>query len=160
MDRSQVQVLDVGLATASPACSVKARDGPHLETGLTAVYQRGSNDCGPAALATVAAHHGRRLNDVDLHDCRLERDGTDLLTLKRAAERLGFKAEGVRAAYDAIGQCDLPAIAHMRCVLSRGHFVVVHRWNPGYVTVADPAAGVRTFPRTKFLRRWSGYLLI
>jgi len=125
-----------------------------------AVYQRGSNDCGPAALATVAAQHGRRMNDADLYDCRLERDGTDLFTLKRAAERLGFKAEGVKAAYDAIGQCDLPAIAHMRCVLSHGHFVVVHRWNPAYVIVADPAAGVRTFSRTTFLRRWSGYLLL
>ena len=128
---------------------------------LPAVRQRGGNDCGLAALATVAAHHGRALDYGELTDAvALDGDGTDLLTLSRLAERLGFRTRGVRASYDAIASCPLPVIAHVRRRFGSGHFVVVHRWTPGHVVVADPASGLRRLSRRAFCRRGTGYLLI
>jgi ABC-type bacteriocin/lantibiotic exporter with double-glycine peptidase domain len=119
------------------------------------------NDCGLAALATVAAHHGRRFDQRDWsNELTLDRDGTDLLSLSRIAESLGFEARGVRASYDAIAKCRLPAIAHWRRRFGGGHFVVVHRWTSRDVIVADPAVGLRRLSRRAFCRRSSGYFLL
>jgi ATP-binding cassette subfamily B protein len=127
---------------------------------MPVVWQRRENDCGPAALAMIAACHGV-LVDVEAltADLALEQDGTDLLALLRAVGRLGFRTRGVRVSYDAIPKCTLPAIAHMRSG-GAGHFVVLQRWSPGHVVVADPAVGVRRFSRKAFCRRATGYLLL
>ena len=125
------------------------------------VRQRRGNDCGLAALATVVAHHGRPAAYHELAGrVVLDRDGTDLLTLARLAERVGFRTRGVKASYEAIPGCPLPAIAHVRCRLGSGHFVVLHRWTPEYVVVADPARGLRRLSRRAFCRRSTRYLLI
>src|SRR3954451_17444997 len=110
MDRSQVQVLGLVPKALRPMPDCSRSD-------LTVVYQRRSNDCGFAALATVAAHHRRHLSVEDLTPELLDRDGTDLLTLSRIAKRLGLRTQGVKVSYDAIQKCALPAIAHMRCLL-------------------------------------------
>jgi ATP-binding cassette, subfamily B, bacterial HlyB/CyaB len=125
------------------------------------VRQRLDNDCGLAALATVAAHHGRQFDPRDLWDeLAHDRDGTDLLSLSRLAESLGFEARGVRASYDGIASCDLPAIAHWRTRFGAGHFVVLQRWAADEVVVADPAMGRRKLSRRAFCRRSSGYFLL
>jgi len=127
---------------------------------MPVVWQRRGNDCGPAALATVAACHGVVVDVEALTaDLALEQDGIDLLALSRAAGRLGFRTQGVRASYDAIPKCTLPAIAHMRSG-GAGHFVVLQRWSPGHVVVADPAVGVRRLSRKAFCRRATGYFLL
>jgi ATP-binding cassette, subfamily B, bacterial CvaB/MchF/RaxB len=128
---------------------------------LPVVRQNWGNDCGLAALATVAAYHGCRFDYDDFaNEVALDRHGTDLLALSRIAGRLGFRTHAVRASYDAIPRCTLPAIAHLRRRLGGGHFVVVHRWNAAQVVLADPAVGLRKLSRTAFGRRSTGYLLI
>jgi ABC-type bacteriocin/lantibiotic exporter with double-glycine peptidase domain len=127
---------------------------------MPVIWQSRENDCGSTALATIAACHGV-LVDVEAltADLALEQDGTDLLALSRAVGRLGFRARGIRASYDAIPTCTLPAIAHMRSG-GAGHFVVLQRWSHGHVVVVDPAVGVRRFSRKAFCRRATGYLLL
>jgi len=114
-----------------------------------------------AALATVAASYGRSLDyDVLCEQAGLDRRGTDLLALSRMAESLGFEVNGVRASYDAIPRCGLPVIAHVRRMMGGGHFVVVHRWTPSNVGIADPAVGLRTLSRGAFCRQATGNLLL
>jgi ABC-type bacteriocin/lantibiotic exporter with double-glycine peptidase domain len=150
VDRCQVQVL---------GCRNEFRGASSRE--LVLVRQRWGNDCGPAALATVAAYHGSPLDYDDFSNrIALDRNGTNLLALSRIAERLGFRAEGVRASYDAIPKCTLPAIAHIRSGVGGRHFVVVYRWTSAHVVLADPAVGLRKLSRRTFCRRSTGYLLI
>jgi ATP-binding cassette subfamily B protein len=131
-----------------------------LSQDLPLVRQSRGNDCGPAALATVAAYHGCPFAYDDLADeIALDRWGTDLLTLSGVAKRIGFLAEGVKASYDDIPHCRLPAIAHMLRV-GGGHFVVIYRWSPTHVVLGDPAVGLQTISRRAFCRRSTGYLLI
>ncbi len=127
---------------------------------ISVIWQRRENDCGPTALATIAACHGV-LVDVEAltADLALEQDGTDLLALSRAIGIIGFRTRLDRASYDAIPTCTLPAIAHMRSG-GTGHFVVLQRWSPGHVVVADPAVGVRRFSRKAFCRCATGFLLL
>lgn len=128
---------------------------------LNCVRQRRENDCGLASIATVAAHHRREVEYDELTDSvTLDCDGTDLLTLTRVAERLNFRTQGVMTRYDGIPACHLPAIAHFRGSFGFRHFVVLHRWSPAFVVIADPAIGMRKFSRKSFCRRWTGYLLL
>ncbi len=122
--------------------------------------QRRGNDCGPSALATVAAHHGLTVGNEDILDAvALDRHGTDLLTISQAAERLGFWTQGIKGTYDVIPEFMLPAIAHVNRRLGSGHFVVIHRWTCSHVVLADPAVGIRKVSRRAFCRCWTGYLL-
>jgi len=55
---------------------------------FTLVRQRGYNDCGVAALATIANFHGIVVDYISLGNALdLGPDGTDLLTIARAAIR-------------------------------------------------------------------------
>jgi ABC-type bacteriocin/lantibiotic exporter with double-glycine peptidase domain len=128
---------------------------------LPVVRQRAGNDCGPASLATIAVYHGCRIDYDNLCDvAAVDRNGTDLLALSRIAERLGFRAQGIKASYDTIPTCRLPAIAQIRHRVGDGHFVVIHRWTSTHVVLADPAVGLRKLSREAFCRRSTGYLLV
>lgn len=108
-------------------------------------------------LATVARHYGKRvsvawLRDVSGSDLR----GSNLLGLQIAADKIGFEATAVRAQWEDLagGEPDLPVIAHVLNDKGLGHFVVVHRVRSDSIVVADPASGVESWPKEKFLRRW------
>src|SRR4051794_20073796 len=104
------------------------------------VRQNDQSDCGAAALATVALHHGRPAGLEQMRDLTgTDRTGASLLGLMRAAERLGFAARAVRAPYEALMEAPMPAIAHLRVGDDgAGHFVVVHQAGRDRVVVADP----------------------
>jgi ATP-binding cassette subfamily B protein len=125
------------------------------------VRQVDGSDCGAAALATVALHHGLALGLQQVRDfAYTDRDGATLLDLLRGAETLGFSAMGVRARFEHLGQVPLPAIAHTRNDENLGHYIVVHRVRRNRVTIADPRSGLETVGREEFCRRWSGHLLV
>jgi ATP-binding cassette subfamily B protein len=125
------------------------------------VRQDDQSDCGAAALATVALHHGRPIAVQRLRELTgTDRIGTNLLGLVQAAERLGFSAKAVKGPYEALPTVPLPAIAHVRTDEGLGHFVVLHRVRKDRVVVADPGRGVRTLARDEFRRSWTGYLLV
>jgi len=134
---------------------------PAQSRNLAVVRQESGNDCGLAALATIAVQHKRPFDYVALRQqATLGSRGTDLLALSQLAERLGFQARGVKGSYEAMSSCTFPAIAHLRRSLVGGHFVVVHEWTSGGVVIADPGRGLRKFSRRAFCRRWTGYLLL
>jgi ATP-binding cassette subfamily B protein len=119
------------------------------------------SDCGAAALATIALHHGLALGLQQVRDfAYTDREGATLLDLLRGAESLGFSAMGVRARFEHLGQVPLPAIAHTKNDESLGHYVVVHQVRPGRVTIADPRRGLERLSREEFCKRWSGHLLV
>jgi ATP-binding cassette subfamily B protein len=89
-----------------------------------------------------------------------DRQGTNLLGLLEAAERLGFSAKGAKGPWEALAKVPLPAIAHITTGEGYGHFVVVYRVRGDRVVVADPARGVSRLSREEFCERWTGYLLV
>jgi ATP-binding cassette subfamily B protein len=117
-------------------------------------------ECGPAALATVALHHGLRVSVARLREAAgTDLQGTSLEQLRAVAEQFGFMAAGGRAKEGALETMPLPAIAHLNDP-PRGHFVVVHKVEAAEVLVADPAVGVVRLPREEFMRRWSRAVLL
>jgi ABC-type bacteriocin transporter len=119
-----------------------------------------AKDCGPAALATVALHHGfyvslNRLREMVGTDLQ----GTDLTSLKKAAERLGFKASSGKVKPEIFDQLPLPAIAHLSDS-PQDHFVVIHKITRNRVTIADPSRGILTLKKVEFLAEWSRKILL
>jgi HlyB family type I secretion system ABC transporter len=127
----------------------------------TIVRQVDGSDCGAAALAAVALHHGLALGLQQVRDfAYTDRQGATLLDLLRGAETLGFSAMGVRAQFEHLTQVPLPAIAHTKSYDNSGHYVVVHRVHGNRVTIADPRRGLETLSREEFQKRWGGFLLV
>jgi len=125
------------------------------------VRQNDQSDCGAAALATIAMHHGVPIGLQQMRDLAgTDRIGTNLQGLVTAAEGLGFSAKAVKGPYEALVDVPLPAIVHTKTDEGLGHFVVLHRVKKNSVVIADPARGVRKLSREEFCSRWSGYLLI
>jgi ATP-binding cassette subfamily B protein len=124
------------------------------------VRQTDSSECGAAALATVARHYRIPIGLQQLRDLTgTDRAGTTLLSLLRAAERLGFAAQGAKGTYEALRDLPLPVIAHVNRGGER-HFVVLYRVGKRGAVVADPAGGVERLSRDEFCKRWTGYLLV
>ena len=125
------------------------------------IKQQDQTDCGAAALATVARHYGRPVKIQALRDLAgTDRQGTNLLGMVEAAEKLNLTARAVKGQPDALPHVPLPAIAHVTNEDGLGHFVVLFKVKKGRVTVADPGKGVVKMTREAFERMWTGYLLL
>ncbi|HVJ81742.1 MAG TPA: cysteine peptidase family C39 domain-containing protein, partial [Planctomycetia bacterium] len=119
------------------------------------------NDCGPAALATLARQHGRKVSLERLREvCGTDRAGTSLLGLRTAAERLGFAARCVQASPESLEALPLPALAHVKRADGRGHYVTLHQVTKRGVIYADPAEGIMRKPRAGFEAEWTGVTML
>ncbi|TAE36370.1 MAG: peptidase domain-containing ABC transporter [Runella slithyformis] len=124
-------------------------------------------DCGPTCLRMVAKYYGRSYSTAQLRElAEIGKDGVNLLGIAQAAERVGFKALGVKVTLQKLlEEAPLPCIVHW----GQNHFVVVapnpqresfspfsfkRRRGQG-VEVADPAAGLLTYTLQEFESRWA-----
>ena len=88
-------------------------------------HQPDAMDCGPACLAMIAEHYGKRYTLEYLRDnCFIGRDGVSLLGISKAAENIGFKTVGGRITFEKLAEkALLPCIVHW----NQEHFVVVYK---------------------------------
>jgi ATP-binding cassette subfamily B protein len=125
------------------------------------VRQVDGSDCGAAALATIARHHGLQFSLQTMRELAgTDRVGTNLLGIVQAAERIGFAAKAVKGAYEALAGVPMPAIVHVKNEEGLGHFVVLYRAGKKGVVIADPARGLQKLSRDEFSKIWSGYLVL
>lgn len=120
------------------------------------------SDCGVACLASIARYHGRWVSIACLRQHAMsDRNGTSLLGLSRAAERIGYTAKAIRTPKVSLPRVPTPAIAHVVLPDGAHHYVVMERADVGRVWLMDPAAGERrTEMRETFDARWTGVLLL
>ena len=120
------------------------------------ILQSDRSECAVACLAMVAAFHG---NTASLRDYRARfrtsHRGTTLASLRDYAEQLGFKCRGVRAELDELAQLRRPAILHWEL----DHFVVLQSVGRRWVTVVDPAVGLRRLRTVEVSDRFTGVAL-
>jgi len=111
-------------------------------------------DCGPTCLKIVARHYGKV---ISLPKIRLltqtSRRGSSLLGLCDAAEKIGFKATGVRINYLTFSkEVALPCILHWK----NHHYVVAYKLKKDKIYLSDPARGLSVVNNTTFLKNWIG----
>ncbi|MBN1985065.1 MAG: hypothetical protein JW761_02115, partial [Prolixibacteraceae bacterium] len=70
-------------------------------------------DCGPTCLRIVAKYFGKHYNLETLRELTWKtREGVSLLTISDAAEKIGFRTQGVRVTLDKLMEAPLPSIIH------------------------------------------------
>lgn len=112
-------------------------------------------DCGPTCLRIVARHFGRHYNLETLRELTWKtREGVSLLTISDAAEKIGFRTQGVRITFDQLVTLPVPAIIHW----TQNHFVVLYKIRKKgsryEFFVSDPAHGLIRYSQEEFLKYW------
>lgn len=121
------------------------------------IRQRERNDCGLAAIATLAQAIGVHLDMSDLErENPIHGPGLTLLDLVRIARAHGIALRGVFARVP--NGLTTPWIAHLRT--QDGHYVVVEEALANGFIVGDPASGVKAVSVETFRTLWSGYGLV
>lgn len=120
--------------------------------GFSVYKQLNQMDCGPTCLRMIARHYG---NDIDIAKLRsyaeFNKDGVSLLGIANAAEKIGFKANGVAITFEQlVNEVDRPAILHWQ----QNHFIVFYKVSKNKIFVADPAKGLITYTPSEFKAKW------
>lgn len=115
--------------------------------------QADSKDCGPTCLKIVSKYYGKTLNIQQLREfSETTREGSNLLFLSDAAEKIGFRTLGVKLNIESLEDAPLPCILHW----NKEHYVVLYDIKKGKYKVSDPGIGLLDYTKTEFLKFWIG----
>lgn len=117
-------------------------------------YRQADNkDCGPTCLKIIAKHYGKTINIQELRDfSETTREGSNLLFLSDAAEKIGFRTLGVKLSVSRIEEAPLPCILHW----NNDHYVVLYKIKKGKFYISDPAFGLLEYNKEEFIKFWIG----
>lgn len=117
-------------------------------------YKQADNkDCGPTCLKIVAKYYGKTINIQKLRDrSETTREGTNLLFLSEAAEKIGFKTLGIQVNLKMLEKSPFPCILHW----NKNHYVVLYRIEKNAYFISDPAFGLIKYNAQEFIKSWIG----
>ncbi|WP_395045374.1 peptidase domain-containing ABC transporter [Flavobacterium sp.] len=115
--------------------------------------QPDSKDCGPTCLKIIAKHYGKTLNIQTLRTySETTREGSNLLNVSDAAEKIGFRSLGVKLSLQKLHEAPLPCILHW----NSQHYVVLYKIRKNNYYISDPAIGLIEYNQKEFLKFWIG----
>ncbi|MCT3919513.1 peptidase domain-containing ABC transporter [Elizabethkingia anophelis] len=120
--------------------------------------QPDAKDCGPTCLRIISKYYGKLVSLQYIRTLsETTRIGSSLLNLSNAAERIGFKTNGVKINFDILTKgIPLPCIVHW----DKKHFVVVYdikKKSKDYIVyISDPAYGLISYRKDEFIKHWIG----
>ena len=115
--------------------------------------QTETKDCGPTCIKMIAKHYGKVINTQQLRNfSETTREGSSLLGLSDAAEKIGFRTLGVKLSFKKLEEAPFPCIVHW----NKEHYVVVYKIKKNTVYVSDPAHGLLTYTKEEFIKSWIG----
>lgn len=115
--------------------------------------QADHKDCGPTCLKIIAKYYGKTINIQELRDfSETTREGSNLLFLSDAAEKIGFRTLGVKLSVKRIEEAPLPCILHW----NKDHYVVLYKIKKGKYYISDPAFGLLEYNKEEFVKFWIG----
>ncbi len=137
--------------------------------------QADSKDCGPTCLKIVAKHYGKTIDIQELRDySETTREGSNLLFLSDAAEKIGFRTLGVKLSINSLEEAPLPCVLHW----NKEHYVVLYdiksektgigslllrfkkqdssTQERSTFLISDPAFGLITYNQEDFTKFWIG----
>jgi subfamily B ATP-binding cassette protein HlyB/CyaB len=121
-----------------------------------ALRQHDTMDCGAACMAMIAQFYKR---EISLGTWRrlihITREGASMLSIKTAADSVGFDSIGIMSGSSSLKSFTTPFIALMAY-----HYVVVYKMTEDHVTIADPARGLVTIGMEEFKKDYSNNCLL
>jgi ATP-binding cassette subfamily B protein len=120
---------------------------------FTNYRQADYKDCGPTCLKIIAKHYGKTIHIQELRESsETTREGSNLLFLSDAAEKIGFRTLGVKLNAKRLEEAPLPCILHW----NQNHYVVLYKIKKGRYYVSDPGFGLIDYNKEDFLKFWIG----
>ena len=115
--------------------------------------QADHKDCGPTCLKIIAKHYGKTIRIQDLRDSsETTREGSNLLFLSDAAEKIGFRTLGAKLNLQQMEEVPLPAVLFW----NQNHYVVLYKIKKGIYYISDPAIGLIKYDKQDFIKFWIG----
>ena len=115
--------------------------------------QAEAKDCGPTCIKIIAKHYGKIINTQQLRTLsETTREGSSLLGLSDAVEKIGFRSLGVQLSYTVLKEAPFPCIVHW----NKNHYVVVYKIRKNKIYISDPAHGLITYTKDEFIESWIG----
>jgi ATP-binding cassette subfamily B protein len=110
-------------------------------------------DCGPTCLRIIAKYYNKVISIQQIRQLsETTREGSSLLGLSDAAEKIGFRTLGIKSAIEKLNEAPLPCIIHC----NKNHFAVLYKVNKGLYYISDPAHGFLKYTKEEFLVHWIG----
>ncbi|MFH6986680.1 peptidase domain-containing ABC transporter [Flavobacterium collinsii] len=120
---------------------------------FTNYKQADYKDCGPTCLKIIAKHYGKTINIQELRDIsETTREGSNLLFLSDAAEKIGFRTLGVKLNLERLEEAPLPCVLHW----NKNHYVVLYKIKKNTYYISDPAFGLIEYNKEDFIKFWIG----
>ncbi|MDB9954419.1 peptidase domain-containing ABC transporter [Flavobacteriaceae bacterium] len=115
--------------------------------------QRDYKDCGATCLKIIVRHYGKTIFIQELRKLsETTREGSNLLGISEASEKLGFRSIGVKINTQDLSEAPLPCILHW----NKNHYVVLYKIRKNVFYVSDPAHGLLKYTKDEFLKHWIG----
>jgi len=115
--------------------------------------QTESKDCGPTCLKIIAKYYGKVLSIQQLRNyAETTREGSNLLFLSNAAEKIGFRTLGIKFNLEKLEEAPLPCILYW----NKDHYVVLYKIKKQIYYISDPAFGLIEYNQKDFIKFWIG----
>ncbi len=125
----------------------------HLKQTFT--KQLDQSDCGVACLLSLIQYYGGSNNLEKLREVSgTTKQGTTLLGLYQAANKLGFDAQGNEAEIQAVIDHKEPLILHVVIEEGLQHYVVCYGYEKDKFIIGDPAKGITTYTKEQLETIW------
>jgi len=129
-----------------------------MAKGFTNYKQSDEKDCGPTCIKIIAKFYKKTISIQQLRAIsETTREGSSLLSLSEASEKLGFRSLGVKISLERLLEVPLPCILHW----NNNHYIVLYKIraslsNPDIFYTSDPAHGLIKYNKHEFLKHWIG----
>ncbi|MCF8359006.1 MAG: peptidase domain-containing ABC transporter [Prolixibacteraceae bacterium] len=121
----------------------------------TFIKQLDQSDCGVACLLSVLKHHGGNKSLENLREISgTSKQGTTLLGLYQAAQKLGFKAEGYEGNFEYLQKLEHPIILHVVIDKRLQHYVVCYGFKNDKYIIGDPGRGILEYTEPELSEIW------
>lgn len=127
----------------------------------TFVKQHSQFYCGLACLASIVKYYGGETTQEKLRETSgTTLNGTSLLGLYQAAQKLGFEVAGYEADIKNLKELDVPVILHIIKDERQDHFVVCYGFENGKFTIGDPGWGITQYSEEELDAVWKSKALL
>ncbi|MEQ8556357.1 MAG: peptidase domain-containing ABC transporter [Cyclobacteriaceae bacterium] len=125
------------------------------------VQQLGEFACGLACISALSRYYGGDITQEKLREISgTTLQGTSLLGLYQAAQKVGFEAKGLEGDIEHLKDLNHPVILHVVMDNNREHYIVCYGFENGMFTIGDPGWGITTFSESELEVIWQSKALL